>query len=287
MKELTLNEKNIILLDDGHSPQDLLHKLNYLQISFEDYDDKKDTFPFDFLHKVPNLESLTMRRCFGLKELFPSQKLDGHDGILTKLNTLSLLNLSELESIGLHHPWVKPYIEKLEVLAVLWCSRLNRLVCDATSFINLKRLLVRNCRKIKCLFTFSTAKSLLNLETLIIQNCESIQEITEKEDVDGEIVFGRLTILSMSSLPRLVSFYSGNATLHFSSLQQVTLSECPNMTTFSQANINAPMLYGIKSSINDSNLTFFYDLNTTIQSLFYHKVRNSLSLVLYSNITKI
>ncbi|BAT83721.1 hypothetical protein VIGAN_04091900 [Vigna angularis var. angularis] len=272
LKELTLSEKKIILLDDGHSPQDLLHKLNYLQISFEDYDDKKDTFPFDFLHKVPNLESLVVRRCFGLKELFPSQNLDGHDGILTKLNTLSLLNLSELESIGLHHPWVKPYIEKLEVLAVLWCSRLDRLVCCATSFINLKRLLVRNCRKIKCLFTSSTAKSLLNLEALIIENCESIQEITEKEeDVNGEIVFGRLVILSMCSLPRLVSFYSGNATLHFSSLQQVTLSKCPNMETFSQANINAPMLYGIKSSINDSSLTFFYDLNTTIQSLFYHK----------------
>jgi len=284
-----MSEENIILLNDGHSPQDLLHKLNYLDISFEDHDNENDTLPFDFLHKVPNLECFVVRRCFGLKELFPSQKLNGHDGILTELKTLSLHNLFELESIGLEHPWVKPYIEKLKVLGIVKCHRLDRLVSCATSFINLKQLVVKGCRKMKCLFTFSTAKSLLNLEVLIIENCESIQEIIEKEDedVNGEIVFGRLINLSMCSLPRLVSFYSGNATLHFSSLQYVILFKCPNMTTFSEVSINAPMLHGIKPSMNDSDLIFFYDLNTTIQSLFYEKVRNSLSLVLYLNITKI
>ncbi|WVZ07080.1 hypothetical protein V8G54_020426 [Vigna mungo] len=265
LKELTLSEKNIILLDDGHSPQDLLHKLNYLQISFEDYDDKKDTFPFDFLHKVPNLESLIVRRCFGLKELFPSQKLDGHDGILTKLNTLSLLNLSELESIGLHHPWVKPYIEKLEVLAVLWCSRLNRLVCGATSFINLKRLLVRNCRKIKCLFTSSTAKSLLNLEALIIENCESIQEITEK-DVNGEIVFGRLTILSMSSLPRLGKSFGNIKKLEFDGKSKgdtvIPSNVLSHLKSLEELNVHnsdeVQVIFGMNDSHTETKETVFH-----------------------------
>ncbi|XP_022635603.1 uncharacterized protein LOC106759214 isoform X1 [Vigna radiata var. radiata] len=273
LKELMLSEKNIILLNDRHSPQDLLHKINYLDISFEDHDSMKNTLPFDFLHKVPNLENLVVRGYCGLKELFPSQKLDGHDGMLPELNKLSLQMVFELESIGLDHPWVKPYTEKLKVLAVGKCHRLERLVSCATSFIDLKQLVVKDCKRMKNLFTFPTAKSLMNLETLVIENCASIKEIIEKEDedVNDEILLGRLSNLSLHSLPRLVSFYSGNATLNFSSLQQVKLFNCPSMKTFCETNINAPMLYGIKSSTDDFNLDLFHDLNTTIESFFYEK----------------
>lgn len=275
---MILNEKNITLLKDGHSP-DLLHKLNYLDLASEDYENKKDSLPFDFLQKVPNLEYLVVRQCFGLKEIFPSKKIDGdHDGILLAgLNKLSLNKLLELESIGLDHPWVKPYTEKLQGLAVIKCPRLERLVNCVTSFINLKQLIVKNCKRMKYLFTFSTAKSLGKLETLRIENCESMKEIIEKEDENGydEIIFGRLTKLWLYSLPKLVSFYSGNDTLQFSSLQIMRLFKCPNMKTFSQGNTNAPMFYGIKSS-SDSDLTFHSDLNMTVESLFHEQVRNFL-----------
>ncbi|KAK8466355.1 hypothetical protein PHAVU_008G071966 [Phaseolus vulgaris] len=271
LKEVILNEQNILLLKDGHSP-DLLHKLNYLGLAFEDCDNKKDTLSFDFLLKVTNLEHLSLRRCFGLKEIFPSQKLDDHYGLLAGLKKLSMLKLLELESIGLDHPWVKPYTEKLHVLGLIMCPRLERLVNCATSFISLKQLVVRDCKRMKYLFTFSTAKSLVKLETLRVENCESIKEITAKEDEDGcdEIIFGRLTKLWLYSLPELVSFYSGNATLQFSSLQIVRLFKCPNMKTFSEADTKAPMLYGIKSSIN-SDLTFHSDLNMTTETLFHQK----------------
>lgn len=275
---MILNEKNITLLKDGHSP-DLLHKLNYLDLASEDYENKKDSLPFDFLQKVPNLEYLVVRQCFGLKEIFPSKKLDGdHDGILLAgLNKLSLNKLLELESIGLDHPWVKPYTEKLQGLAVIKCPRLERLVNSVTSFINLKQLIVKNCKRMKYLFTISTAKSLGKLETLRIENCETMKEIIEKEDENGydEIIFGRLTKLWLYSLPKLVSFYSGNDTLQFSSLQIMRLFKCPNMKTFSQGNTNAPMFYGIKSS-SDSDLTFHSDLNMTVESLFHEQVRNFL-----------
>ncbi|KOM37902.1 hypothetical protein LR48_Vigan03g128400 [Vigna angularis] len=273
LKEVILNEKNITLLKDGHS-RDLLHKLNYLDLVSEDYGNKKDSLPFDFLQKVPNLEYLVVRQCFGLKEIFPSKKLDGdHDGILLAgLNKLSLNKLLELESIGLDHPWVKPYTEKLQGLAVIKCPRLERLVNCVTSFINLKQLIVKNCKRMMYLFTFSTAKSLGKLETLRIENCESMKEIIEKEDENGydEIIFGRLTKLWLYSLPRLVSFYSGNDILQFSSLQIMRLFKCPNMKSFSQGNTNAPMFYGIKSS-SDSDLTFHSDLNMTVESLFHEQ----------------
>ena len=168
-------------------PQDFLCKLNILDLSFDDYENKKDTLPFDFLHKVPSVECLRVQRCYGLKEIFPSQKLQVHHGILARLNQLFLNKLKELESIGLEHPWVKPYSAKLEILIINKCSRLEYL------------------------FTSSTAKSLVQLKILYIEKCESIKEIVRKEDesdASEEIIFGRLTELRLESLGRLVRFYS-------------------------------------------------------------------------------
>ncbi|RDY12806.1 putative disease resistance protein, partial [Mucuna pruriens] len=267
LKNLSLNEENIILLSDKHLPPNLLCKLNILDLSFEEDDKKKDSLPFDFLHKVPSLKNLVVRRCFGLKEIFPSQV---HDGILAGLNKLELVRLKELESIGLEHPWVKPYSEKLERLRLYDCPRLKKLVRCAVSFINLKEMYMLFCPRMEYLFSFSTAKSLVQLEILYIMLCESIKEIVKKEDEDAsdDIIFGRLTKLTLQSLPMLVSFYSGNATFEFPCLENATVAECPNMKTFSQGGINAPLFYGIKTSMGDSDSTFHRDLNTTIERLF-------------------
>lgn len=277
---MTLNEENIILLRDAHLPQDFLCKLNILDLSFDDYENKKDTLPFDFLHKVPSVECLRVQRCYGLKEIFPSQKLQVHHGILARLNELYLFKLKELESIGLEHPWVKPYSAKLEILEIRKCSRLEKVVSCAVSFISLKELQVIECERMEYLFTSSTAKSLVQLKMLYIEKCESIKEIVRKEDesdASEEMIFGRLTKLRLESLGRLVRFYSGDGTLQFSCLEEATIAECPNMNTFSEGFVNAPMFEGIKTSREDSDLTFHHDLNSTIKKLFHQHVRNSLS----------
>ncbi|KAG5059759.1 hypothetical protein JHK87_000788 [Glycine soja] len=165
LKALSLNEQNIILLSDAQFPRDLLGKLKILLLWFEDFDNEKDTLPFDFILKVPSLEHLRVQRCFGLTEIFPSQV---RHGILAGLKQLFLYDLKELELIGLEQPWVKPYSEKLEVLQLRLCSRLEKLVCFAVSFINLKELVVSDCKMMEYLFTFSTAKSLVQLEILQI-----------------------------------------------------------------------------------------------------------------------
>ncbi|KAL9315077.1 hypothetical protein ACSQ67_016078 [Phaseolus vulgaris] len=248
LKNLTLNEENIILLRDGHGPPHLLCNLNKLDLSYENVDRKEKTLPFDLL-KVPSLQRLEVRHCFGLKEIFPSQKLEVHDGKLPELKRLTLVKLHDLESIGLEHPWVKPFS------------------------VTLKKLTVRLCDKIHYLFTFSTAESLVQLEFLCIEKCDLIREIVKKEDEDAsaEIKFRRLTTLELVSLPKLASFYSGKTTLQFSRLKTVTVDECPNMITFSEGTINAPMFQGIETSIYYSNLTFLNDLNTTVQWLFVKK----------------
>ncbi|WVZ08234.1 hypothetical protein V8G54_021580, partial [Vigna mungo] len=191
---LTLSEENIKLMSDARLPQDLLCKLEVLILSFEDDNNEKDSLPFDFFHKLPNLKSLRVQKCCGLKEIFPSQKLQVHDKVLSGLKRLFLFELSELECIGLEHTWVQPYSKKLELLKLRTCPRVESIVSCAVSFINLKEVYVKLCEKMEYLFTCTTLKSLVKLETLSIKKCESIKEIVKKDDEDGcdEIVFGRL-----------------------------------------------------------------------------------------------
>ncbi|ESW11926.1 hypothetical protein PHAVU_008G070800 [Phaseolus vulgaris] len=272
LRILALNEENIMLLSDARLPQDLLHKLNGLHLSFEDDNNEKGTLPFDFFHKVPNLEVLRVQKCFGLKEIFPSQKLQVHDTTLVRLKELNLFQLNELEWVGLEHPWVQPYSEKLEMLNLHKCPQVEKLVSSTVSFINLKRLFVMNCERMEYLFTFATFKSLVKLENLQIMDCESIKEIAKCEDEDGfdEMVFGGLRLIELNCLRSLVSFYSGNATLQFSCLEAVKVIKCPNMETFSEGVIKAPALLGIQTS-KDFDLTFDGNLNITIQRLFHQK----------------
>ncbi|KAK7394838.1 hypothetical protein VNO78_15379 [Psophocarpus tetragonolobus] len=279
LKVLTLNEKSIISLSDEHFPQNLLCKLNDLWLYFEDHKSEKHSLPFDLFHKVPSLEHLRVRNCFGLKEIFPSQKLLVHDGVLARLKELFLLCLEELESIGLEQPWVKPYSEKLQILHLSKCPRLEQLVCCTVSFINLKEIVVTLCGRMEYLFKSSTATSLVQLEILVIQDCESTKEIVT-EDASHKIVFGRLKTLRLHSLPRLVRFYSGNATLQFLCLEKATVAKCPNIKTFSEGVVNAPMLLGIQtSSREDSDLTFHNYLNTTIHRLFQKQISGLIDYV--------
>ena len=270
---LALNEENIKLMSYAHLPQDLLCKLFCLVVYFED-NNEKGTLPFDFFHKVPNLVLLHVEKCFGLKEIFPSQKIKVHDTALVRLKQLSLLELNELEWIGLEHPWVQPYCEKLEMLKLNKCPQVEKLVSSAVSFINLQELTVRKCERMEYLFTFATLKSLVKLETLNIKKCESIKEIAINEDEDDcdEMIFGRLRSIELNCLPRLVRFYSGNATLHCSYLKKVIVAECPKMKTFCEGIIKVPMFLGIKTSTDSSDLTFHGDLNATIRQLFQKQV---------------
>ncbi|WVZ05358.1 hypothetical protein V8G54_018704 [Vigna mungo] len=272
LEELTLNEENIKLTSDACFPQDLLCKLKGLILSFEDDKNGKDSLPFDFFHKLPNLERLTVHKCFGMKEIFPSQKLQVHDNVLAGLERLYLSELMQLESIGLEHPWVQTYSKKLELLSVYSCPNVENIVSYAVSFINLKDLYVIDCERMEYLFTFTTLKSLVKLETLFIGNCESMKEIARNEEEDGcdEIIFGRLRSIRLEYLPRLISFYSGNATLQCPCLQNVMVTECSNMITFSEGVIKLALFSGIQTS-KDSDFTFHVDLNSTVESLFHEK----------------
>ena len=271
---MTLNEENIKLLSYKDLPEDLLGKLNYLELCFEDDDSEdddseEDTLPFDFLHKVHNLEHLVVRR-LGIKEIFQEHQVK--ERIPTTLKILTLANLEKLKSLGLEH---LPYSEKLEILNLKRCPRLQNLVPNSVSFISLKQLCVKLCKKMKYLFKFSTAKSLVQLESLIVMNCKSLKEIAKKEDNDDEIIFGQLTTLRLDSLPKLEGFYFGKATLQFSCLKEVKIAECPKMDKFSIGVAKAPMILHVNFQ-NNPSLINDDDLNNIIDRLFHKEVRNLL-----------
>jgi len=203
-----------MLFKDAHLEEPLCN-LNFRWLFFEDYNNK-DSLPFDLFHKAPNLECLKVQICLGLKEIFPSQKLQVNKTLLARLKQLVLADLIHLERVGLEHSWVQPYFEKLQVLKLENCTRLQKVV-SGMSFIDLKELHVKNCERMEYLFTSAIVKSWMKLEILVLKNCESIKEIVKDEEGCDEMVFERLRSIKLNCLPRLESFYSGT-NCHFAML---------------------------------------------------------------------
>ncbi|KAI4353825.1 hypothetical protein L6164_002750 [Bauhinia variegata] len=248
----------------------------------------KDTLPFGFLLKVPNMETLAIA-CSEFKEIFPSQRLeDEHIRKLAQLKGLRLVNLSQPSSIGLEHSWQDQLCENLEVLQIRRCPRLTNIVQSAMSFSSLKKLFINQCHGLECLFTSSTAKSLGRLKEMCIEECGSIKEIVAKEKDESnqdEIIFEKLMKLSLNSLPCLTSFHTGNSSLKLPSLHKVIITQCPKMKIFSQGSIYTPVLIGIQVSqdehvvydeydrvqLVDYDLHWNNNLNSTIEQLFHEK----------------
>ncbi|XP_052293450.1 probable disease resistance protein At4g27220 isoform X2 [Citrus sinensis] len=85
----------------------------------------------------------------------------------------------------------------------------------AESFYKLKIIKVRNCDKLKNIFSFSFVRGLPQLQTLNVINCKNMKEIFtvgRENDVDchevDKIEFSQLHSLTLKFLPQLTSFYS-------------------------------------------------------------------------------
>ncbi|KAI4353808.1 hypothetical protein L6164_002734 [Bauhinia variegata] len=288
LEEVSLNEKEVMMLWHEKSEEALFHNLKCLQLYCFHNVNESDTLPFGFLLKVPNMKTLAIA-CSEFKEIFSSQRLE--DELIRKLaqlKELRLVSLSQLSSIGLEHSWQDRLCENLEVLQIQRCCRLTNIVQSAVSFSSLKELLINQCYGLECLFTSSTAKSLVRLKEMCIEKCGSIKEIVANEKDESsqdEIIFGQLKKLSLNSLPCLTSFHVGNSSLKLPYLHKVIITQCPKMKIFSQGSIYAPVLMGIQVSQDeyvvydefdnakfvDYNLHWANNLNSTIEQLFHEK----------------
>ncbi|KAI4353813.1 hypothetical protein L6164_002739 [Bauhinia variegata] len=277
LEELSLNEKEAMMLWHEESHQNLLHNVKCLRLYCFRNANEADTLQFGFLLKVPNTETLAIA-CSDFKEIFPSRKLeDDHITKLAQLKEMRLVELSELSSIGLEHSWLYRVCDNLEILKIRRCPRLTKLVQSAVSFSNLKELLLKQCHGLEYLFTSSTASSLEKLKEMHIEECESIKEIVsekEGESTQDDLIFEQLKKISLKFLPSLTSFFTGHSSLKLPSLHKVAVNQCPKMKFFSHGSISAPILMGIWTSLDkygSYDLHWECDLNSTIKQLFNDK----------------
>ncbi|TXG71321.1 hypothetical protein EZV62_006256 [Acer yangbiense] len=252
-----------------------LCKLNYLGL----VGPFKETAicPSCFLHKLPNLETLSVHNGF-LKKLLlcegPGCK-EKHTELPDKLSYLKLCQLSDL------HMWeesseFRKVIQNLKRLRLFLCGNLTSLMLSTMTFKNLTTLEVDKCGGLLNLMAPSVAKSLVQLTRMDITDCEMIEEIiTRKEDeAVNQIIFSRLEYLGLNCLPNLTIFYSGSWTIEFPSLQKVVVNQCPNMKLFSRGVLSTPRLHTLQIAEAEDVGCWEGDLNTTIEQQYIEKSLN-------------
>lgn len=88
------------------------------------------------------------------------------------------------------------------------------------NFCNIQNIVIRDCSRVKWLFTVSTAKSLTSLRELKIYFCDELQFVVKDETVSNDnrkndnrkeelALFPNLNTLHLWALPKLIKVYSG------------------------------------------------------------------------------
>ncbi|KAJ7950393.1 Disease resistance protein [Quillaja saponaria] len=271
--DLSLGKKDIMQIWRGEFSLLRFDKLKFLQVrSFMDF---TDTFPYYFLQRTPNLETLFVDGCY-FKEIFASERhvdQERQAGNFPRLKCLKLWRLLWLEHVCEEGSQLDPVLENLESLEVWGCPRLKIIVPSSASFRNLTSLEVSECRGLTFLFSSSTAKSLVKLTTLSIKFCSSIKEIVESKQNEAidEISFSKLQTLELSYLKNLKNYSSNKyRTFNFPSLELVTVRQCHGMRTFSEGPLSTPKLKNVKVGKGQTKDDYRWkgNLNATMREVF-------------------
>ncbi|GLU09192.1 hypothetical protein SLE2022_260650 [Rubroshorea leprosula] len=278
LEKLSLTSDDIAMISDGQFPRDLFCNVKVLRL-LAYKDDESLVFAIHFLQRFRKLEKLHVA-CSNFKELFPSEGdtagqekcVETVQSPIRELKVKSLHNLTQIcnqDSGG-----AGLILQNLKILRVYGCNGLISLSASTAPFHNLTTLVVRDCRQLRNLVSFSTAQSLVQLETMSIKGCHSLTEIVgdERNGLEDEIVFMKLKVLELIGLTKLTSFCSRlNFTFKFPSLEHLVVSQCPNMETFCKGVVKTPMLKRISLKDNYEGRPVG-ELNSTINQLYNEKV---------------
>ncbi|KAI4334776.1 hypothetical protein L6164_013486 [Bauhinia variegata] len=270
LKVLLLNHKDTNMILQGQVSRELFTNLNILKVSEFEHDEA--SFPYWLLQNMPNLERLVVVQS-SFKELFQDEKSaydEGQNEIATRLKQLTLCRLPELEHISKEGSGIDPVLEILEILFVLSCSSLKKLLPSSVTFSHLTELYVENCNGMVNLISSQTARDLVKLRKMKIKECSLLEVIvTEKEDkVKDEIEFNALKILELVNLPRLNRFSSSSHLHRFPLLEKVVMRQCPHMKTFSEGATSTPKLRKVRVAEEDYEWCLEGNLNATITNMF-------------------
>jgi len=277
LEQLAINREDALRILKCYNQTNIFsHKLEFLRL--QGFDETPTSFLNDFYAILPNLASLQVRNS-SFETLFPTTGTINDHFSMQKVRNLFLFELEKLECIFKEDfPLKNSLLQELETLRAITCPSLTTLVPSSTSFKSLTSLIVDNCKELVYLISSSTAKSLGQLTKLKIENCQKLFDVVkiDEEKVDENIIFENLEHLELTSLSSFRSFCYGKHKLDFPSLIGFIVKECPQMEIFSSGVTIAPYLTSVE--VENENMRWKIDLNTTIQQLFMEKVWNLLKI---------
>ncbi|TXG69452.1 hypothetical protein EZV62_004387 [Acer yangbiense] len=149
----------------------------------------------------------------------------------------------------------------------------NQLSSMPSCFQNLTDLVISSCCNLKYIFASSTLTSFVQLQRLEIRNCKVLEEIIRIDDLKKNVELLSLKKLSIEKCPEMKAFIfgdkdfcSGNIhNFNFPSLEIFIVFECFEMNIFSSVKASTPML-------REMELDFIIydcegDVNITIQHI--------------------
>ncbi|XP_044484324.1 uncharacterized protein LOC123210160 isoform X2 [Mangifera indica] len=262
--------------------------------SFQARDGESQPALFLLEKVIPNLEVLgldahdfsstflhsDLAESFGQLKILNLGNFDD-ESIASLFNFLQKLNF--LESFGFYGNSFKElflyeqgfqgntFLPNLQRLQVYRCHYMTILMSSATSFKNLKTLVVCNCDGLALVLTSEAVKTLINLTTMRIRECKLLTEVIANDgDREDEIVFGKLKVLELYCLSSLTFFCSANYSFEFPCLEQVIVSQCPKLNIFSEGVLTTPLLKKVQLTKSNNDGEYFWtdDLNSTVQQIF-------------------
>ncbi|XP_060675321.1 uncharacterized protein LOC107405461 [Ziziphus jujuba] len=170
------------------------------------------------LKNVPRLKSF----CSKLKKIQRSEKgkqpMDVDNSVKTLLSgkLVFLPVLDELE------------VSKCHDLTRIWD---DQILPSSASFHNLTKLLVEFCNSLEYLFSSAMATSFVQLKSLVIRDCQGMKEIVRNSENIVKMSFPKLNFLRIENLESLTTF-SSEIDIDFPVLTKLCMEYCLEFSTF-------------------------------------------------------
>ena len=155
--------------------------------------------PTDKLHLLKELETIEVKGCESVKQVFDLEGLSADDRLLHQLRELRLINLPKLTHL---------------------CNKNPQGILDFKYLWSLK---LENCGSLKYAFTQSTVLCLSKLKKLELKSCKMMEGLIEAAaGSDNYIVFPELQSVALEDLPKFLS-------LECPSVTNISIHDCPKL----------------------------------------------------------
>ncbi|KAI4356768.1 hypothetical protein L6164_000762 [Bauhinia variegata] len=189
-----------------------------------------------FKMMLKRVNDLSLDELNGVKDVLH----DLHENGFPLLNHLTVQNNGEIESIAGSSGGPLYAFPNLETLSLYNLSDLES-ICHGSltweSFCKLRSVKIQNCEKLVTIFPASIVRNLHDLEILIVSNCNSVEVIFEfQEPSDTISSIGKriqLEILALGHLPKLKQIWKNTylqGTFNFKNLKTVYVEDCPMLS---------------------------------------------------------